>query len=104
MDLISLSTTIRIICANDVMPLSFLFRVLLNTPELLSGSLHGLVGVVWEVNLGQTTLLEPLKGLEHTLETEYLLGRLLNVHTQFLNVLFNVDGRHCTYLKFVPFK
>ena len=47
----------------------------------------------------------PVQSLEHTLETENLLGHLLNVHLKLLDVLFNVDDRHlCTHLKFVPFK
>jgi len=42
----------------------------------------------------ETTLLEPLKGLEHSLKTEDFLCHFLDVHTKLLNILFNVDGGH----------
>jgi hypothetical protein len=51
--------------------------LLLDALELL----HGLIPrirVVGEVNCLKTTLLESLKGLEHTLKPEYFLGHLLD--------------------------
>jgi hypothetical protein len=66
----------------------------LDTLEFLGGSLSGLIGVIGEVNGLETTLLETTEGLEHTLETENLLGHLLETALNLLDILFNVDGRH----------
>jgi hypothetical protein len=78
-------------------------RLFLDTLELLRG-FDRVIGVIGHINGRETTLLEPLEGLEHTLKPEYFLGHLLNGRTKLLNILFNVNSRHCTYLKFVPFK
>jgi hypothetical protein len=53
-----------------------------------------LIGVIGEVDVLETTLLEPLKRSEHTLEAKYFLGHLLDILTELLDILFNVNDRH----------
>jgi len=67
-----------------------LLGLLLDTLELL----NLLSRIVGKIDGLETTLLETLKCLEHTLKAKDLLGELLDVHTKLLNIFIYVDSWH----------